>query len=113
MILSRPVHEGEQVSPGAPIMTLGSLDNVRLNLYIAESDIARIRQGQQVDVTVDGAPGQIFNGTVTFISQEAQFTPRNVQTQAERVTTVFAVRVELPNPDHRLKPGMPADAVMR
>ncbi|GAB4120056.1 MAG: efflux RND transporter periplasmic adaptor subunit [Roseiflexaceae bacterium] len=113
IILSRPVHEGEQVVPGAPVMTIGSLDTVRLVLYIAESDIGKIRQGQQVDVTVDSFPGQIFPGTISFIAQEAEFTPRNVQTQAERVTTVFAVRVDLNNPDHRLKPGMPADAVLR
>jgi multidrug resistance efflux pump len=113
LVLSRPIHEGEQVSPGAPLMTIGSLDTVRLTLYIAEADIGRIRQGQQVEVSVDSYPNKIFNGTISFIAQEAQFTPRNVQTQAERVTTVFAVRVDLPNPDHSLKPGMPADAILR
>ncbi|MDZ4718434.1 MAG: efflux RND transporter periplasmic adaptor subunit [Roseiflexaceae bacterium] len=113
LVLSRPIHEGEQVSPGAPLMTIGSLNTVRLTLYIAEADIGRIRQGQQVEVSVDSFPNKTFNGTISFIAQEAQFTPRNVQTQAERVTTVFAVRVELPNPDHSLKPGMPADAVLR
>jgi multidrug resistance efflux pump len=113
LVLSRPVHEGEQVAPGAPVMTIGSLDTVRLTLYIAEADIGRVTQGQQVDVTVDSFPGRVFTGSVSFIAQEAQFTPRNVQTQAERVTTVFAVRVDLPNPEHALKPGMPADAVLR
>lgn len=113
VVLSRPIHEGEQVSPGAPLMTIGSLDTVRLTLYIAEADIGRVKQGQQVAVRVDSFPGKIFTGTVSFIAQEAQFTPRNVQTQAERVTTVFAVRVDLPNPEHSLKPGMPADAVLQ
>jgi HlyD family secretion protein len=113
LILNRPIHEGEQVTPGTPVMTIGSLDVVRLTLYIAESDIGRVRQGQKVSVSVDSFPGQAFDGTISFIAQEAQFTPRNVQTQAERVTTVFAVRVDLFNPDHRLKPGMPADAVVQ
>ncbi len=113
LVLSRPIHEGEQVAPGSPVMTIGSLDTVRLTLYIAETDIGRVRQGQAVSVSVDSFPGQTFNGTISFIAQEAQFTPRNVQTQAERVTTVFAVRVELANPDHRLKPGMPADAILQ
>ncbi len=112
IILSRAIHEGEQASPGAALMTIGSLDTVRLTVYIGETDIGRVRQGQQVDVTVDSFPGRTFKGTVTFISQEAQFTPRNVQTKDERTTTVFAVRVELANPDHALKPGMPADGVI-
>src|SRR6266540_3665307 len=112
LVLSRAIHEGEQASPGAALMTIGSLDTVRLTVYIGETDIGRVRQGQQVDVTVDSFPGRTFKGTVTFISQEAQFTPRNVQTKDERTTTVFAVRVELANPDHALKPGMPADAVI-
>src|SRR6266508_665069 len=112
IILSRAIHEGEQASPGAALMTIGSLDTLRLTVYIGETDIGRVRQGQQVDVTVDSFPGRTFKGTVTFISQEAQFTPRNVQTKDERTTTVFAVRVELANPDHALKPGMPADAVI-
>ena len=112
LVLSRAIHEGEQASPGAALMTIGSLDSVRLTVYIGETDIGRVRQGQQVDVTVDSFPGRTFKGTVTFISQEAQFTPRNVQTKDERTTTVFAVRVELANPDHALKPGMPADAVI-
>ena len=72
----------------------------------------RVRQGQLVNVTVDSFPDKQFGGQVTFIAQEAQFTPRNVQTKDERTTTVFAVRVELANPDHALKPGMPADATI-
>lgn len=112
LVLSRSIHEGEQVLPGAALMTVGSLDSVRLTVYIGETDIGRVRQGQSVDVTVDSFPGRVFKGTVSFISQEAQFTPRNVQTKDERATTVFAVRVELPNADHALKPGMPADATI-
>lgn len=112
LILSRSIHEGEQAIPGASLMTIGSLDSVRLTLYVGETDIGRVRQGQPVDVTVDSFPGRVFKGTVSFIAQEAQFTPRNVQTKDERATTVFAVRVELPNADHALKPGMPADAAI-
>jgi multidrug resistance efflux pump len=112
LILSRSLHEGEQANPGATIMTVGALDPVRLTLYIPETDIGRVRQGQKVHVSVDSFPGKIFEGSVTFIAQEAQFTPRNVQTKDERATTVFAVRVELPNADHALKPGMPADAII-
>ncbi|WP_129631071.1 efflux RND transporter periplasmic adaptor subunit [Candidatus Oscillochloris fontis] len=112
LVLTRPIHEGEQVLPGSVLMTIGSLETVRLTLYIAEPDIGRVFPGQQVQVTVDSYPDRIFTGVVTFIAQEAEFTPRNVQTQDERATTVFAVRVEIANPDHALKPGMPADGVM-
>jgi len=112
LILSRSLHQGEQASAGATIMTIGALDSVRLTLYIGETDIGRVRQGQQARVSVDSFPGRVFAGTVTFIAQQAQFTPRNVQTKDERATTVFAVRVELNNPDHALKPGMPADGVI-
>jgi hypothetical protein len=59
---------------------------------------------------VDAYPGEVFAGSVTFINHEAEFTPRNVQTQEERVNLVFGVKITLDNPDHRLKPGMPADA---
>jgi multidrug resistance efflux pump len=112
LILSRSLHQGEQASAGATIMTIGALDSVRLTLYIPETDIGRVRQGQKARVTVDSFRGRVFAGTVTFIAQEAQFTPRNVQTKDERATTVFAVRVDLNNPDHALKPGMPADGVI-
>jgi multidrug resistance efflux pump len=113
VVLSRPIDEGEFAPAGAPLMTIGVLDNVRLTIYIGERDIGRVRLGQSVDVTVDSFPGRTFSGTVTFIAPEAQFTPRNVQTKDERATTVFAVRVMLPNPERALKPGMPADAVIR
>jgi HlyD family secretion protein len=112
IVLSRSLHQGEQANPGATIMTVGALDNVRLTIYVPETDIGRVRQGQKANVTVDSFPGKVFVGAVTFIAQEAQFTPRNVQTRDERATTVFAVRIELTNPDHALKPGMPADAVI-
>ncbi len=112
IILSRPIHEGEQATPGMPLMTIGSLDMVRLTVYISESDIGRVRLGQTAEVKVDSFPGRIFRGTVTFIAQSAEFTPRNVQTRDERATTVFAVRIALPNADHALKPGMPADATI-
>lgn len=112
IVLSRPIHEGEQANPGTALMTIGALDNARLTLYIPESQIGRVRLGMPVKVTVDGFPDRTFDGTVSFIAQQAEFTPRNVQTQQERITTVFAVRVDLPNSEHVLKPGMPADAVL-
>jgi HlyD family secretion protein len=93
-------------------MTIGTLETVELTLYIVEPDIGRVRQGQTAHVTVDSFPERVFEGVVTFIAGEAEFTPRNVQTQDERATTVFAVRITIDNPELVLKPGMPADGVI-
>jgi multidrug resistance efflux pump len=112
MVLSRPIHEGEQAHPGSVLMTIGTLETVELTLYIVEPDIGRVRQGQTAHVTVDSFPERVFEGVVTFIAGEAEFTPRNVQTQDERATTVFAVRITIDNPELVLKPGMPADGVI-
>jgi len=106
------VHEGEVVLPGSAVATLADLDVVELVIYVPESKIGWVRVGQPAEVTVDSFPGRVFAGQVSYISQEAEFTPRNVQTEEERVKTVFAVKIRLPNPDGSLKSGMPADAVI-
>lgn len=104
--------EGETIKPGTPLLVLANLDKVTLTIYIPEADIARVGVGQPVAVTVDSYPGREFPGRVVHVATEAEFTPRNVQTQEERVNMVFAVKVELPNLDGVLKPGMPADAIL-
>lgn len=111
-VVERMVEEGETVSPGITLLTLADLSKVTLTLYIPEMDIARVKVGQPVLVTVDSYPGRKFRGKVVHIATEAEFTPRNVQTKEDRATMVFAVKVELSNPDGALKPGMPADAVI-
>ena len=103
---------GEMTMAGAPILTIATLDEVELVIYVSEASIGQVTLGQEVDVQVDSFPGQVFKGQVTSIAGEAQFTPRSVQTQEERVNLVFAVKVTIPNPDHALKPGMPADAIL-
>lgn len=112
LILERPVHVGEVAVPGAPLMTIGDLDNVTLTVYVPEDQLGKVRIGQPVTVMVDAYPEREFGGQVTFIASQAEFTPKNVQTREERVNMVFAVKVSLQNPDHALKPGMPADAVL-
>lgn len=112
LVLERPVHVGELALPGAPLMTLADLDNLNLTVYVPEAQLGEVQIGQPVSVTVDAYPDRAFMGTVTFVASEAEFTPKNVQTREERVNMVFAVKVSLPNPDHALKPGMPADAVL-
>lgn len=112
IITSRPVHAGELAIPGATLLELGDLDRVTLTVFIPETQIGRVRVGQMAGVEVDSYPGETFEGTVAFIAPEAEFTPKNVQTEEERVNLVFAVEIRLANPSHRLKPGMPADAVI-
>jgi HlyD family secretion protein len=112
LVLERPVHVGEVALPGAPLMTLADLDHLTLTIYVPEDQLGRVQIGQPVSVTVDAYPDRAFPGTVRFIASQAEFTPKNVQTREERVNMVFAVKIQLPNPDHALKPGMPADAVL-
>jgi len=112
MVTSRSAHAGEAAVAGATLLTVAKLDEVNLTIYVPEDKLNRVYLGQTVEVQVDSFPGRVFTGTVSYISQQAEFTPRNVQTQEERVNMVFAVEVRLPNPEHLLKPGMPADAVI-
>ncbi len=112
VVTSRSVHPGEAVLPGVTLLTVANLDQVTLTIYVPEDKLNRVYVSQTVEVRVDSFAGRVFTGTVSYISQQAEFTPRNVQTQEERVNTVFAVKVRLPNPEHLLKPGMPADATI-
>ncbi len=109
-ITLRAVEPGEFVMPGTNLVRLTYLDKVKLTIYLNEVELARIRLGQQANVSIDGAPNKTFGGTVTYISSIAEFTPKNVQTKEDRTKLVFAVKIEIPNTDQVLKPGMPADA---
>jgi HlyD family secretion protein len=108
-VLSRNVEPGEVVSPGAPLLTIVRLDNLTLTIFVPEDRYGLIDLGQTARVSVDSFPGQSFSATVDQIADQAEFTPRNVQTAEGRRTTVFAVKLKIANPEGRLKPGMPAD----
>ncbi|MCL6481846.1 MAG: efflux RND transporter periplasmic adaptor subunit [Firmicutes bacterium] len=112
IVLVRQAELGEVVAAGTPVLTLANLDNVWLRAYISETDLGRIRWGQAVEVTTDTYPGKVYPGRISFIASEAEFTPKSVQTQRERVTLVYRIKIDVPNPNHELKPGMPADAVL-
>lgn len=111
-VTRRPVEAGELVSPGTTVLTISELDRVHVMLFVTEKELGRVRLGGEADVTIDAAPGRVFKGRVTFISPEAEFTPKNIQTKEDRVKLVFGVKVEIPNPDGALKPGLPADVVI-
>jgi multidrug resistance efflux pump len=112
VILSSPVKAGETVAAGTTVYEIGPLDDLKLTVYVTEDQFGRVKIGDAADVTVDSFPGETFEGKVTSIANEAEFTPRNVQTAESRSTTVFAVEIRLANPDLKLKPGMPADALI-
>lgn len=109
ILLTRNLEAGETVSPGSTVMTIGQLDVVDLVVYIPEDRYGEIDLDEEVSIRVDSFPGDTFNGTVAHISDQAEFTPRNVQTVEGRRATVYAVRLLVPNPEMKLKPGMPAD----
>jgi len=111
-VLSDNIEGGEYVVPGTPVVTIGDLDDVWLRGYIDESDLGKVKLGQRVEVTTDSYPGRVYPGRISFISPEAEFTPKNVQTEKERVKLVYRIKVEIPNPDQELKPGMPADGAI-
>jgi HlyD family secretion protein len=110
LVISKNIEPGEQVAAGTPVITVGELDTVWVRAYINETDLGRVKVGQKARVTTDTWPGKVYDGIVTFISSEAEFTPKIVQTQKERVKLVYRVKITIPNPNMELKPGMPADA---
>jgi len=113
-IVSRFVDQGEVVAAGSPLLDLVNLDRLYLQVYVPETQIGRIRLGLPANVYTDAFPDQPFDATVKYIASEAEFTPKEVQTKDERVKLVYAVRLYFnENPDHRLTPGLPADAVIR
>ena len=110
VITVRQAELGEVVVPGTPVVTLADLDHIWLRAYVAETDLGRIRWGQEATITTDTYPGKQYRGRVSFISSTAEFTPKSVQTYKERVTLVYRIKIDIDNPNHELKPGMPADA---
>jgi multidrug efflux pump subunit AcrA (membrane-fusion protein) len=107
------VHPGEVTLPGTPLLEIADLSKVTLKVYVSLLDLGRVRVGQPVQVAVDSFPDRVFEGRVTQIADQGEFTPKTVQAQEERVNTVFAVEIGVDNPDGALKPGMPADVIFR
>ena len=109
VVLVKSGEIGEVVNPGTSILTLADIGNVWLKAYIPETDLGKIKWGQEVIVTTDLRPKKEYKGKISFISSQAEFTPKSIQTEKERVTLVYRIKVDIPNPDRELKPGMPAD----
>lgn len=110
VIAVREAELGQLAGPGVAIFTIAELDRVWLRAYVNEPDIGRIRLGEPADVSTDAYPRKVYRGRVSFISPQAEFTPKTVETHAQRVTLVYRIRIDIDNPTHELLPGMPADA---
>ena len=113
IILSRNVEPGEVVSPSQEVLSMADLSRVDLKVFVGETEIGKIKPGRPVDVKIDTFPDKTYTGRVAFISPQAEFTPKIIQTHKERVKLVYLVKVSIPNPDLELKSGMPADAWFR
>jgi len=110
VITVRKAEIGEVVVPGTPVVTLADLDHIWMRAYVNETNLGRVHLNQPVSVSSDSHPGKHYAGHVSFISSEAEFTPKSVETHEERVTLVYRIKIDLDNPNHELVTGMPVDA---
>lgn len=111
-IVKKFIEVGETVTPMSSLFKVSNLSTVELVIYVSEVELGKIKLGQKAEVTIDTYPDKKYEGKVTYISPEAEFTPKNVQTKDERTKLVFAVKIEVVNKDFDLKSGMPADAIV-
>jgi len=111
-ILTRVADPGDLLAPFATVVTMADLSILNIMLYVPETKFGKVMLKDYVYISVDSYPGEIFTGRVSNISNKAEFTPKNIQTKEERTTQVFGIKVKIPNPEDKLKPGMPADAVI-
>lgn len=110
LVLSHNIEQGEFVAAGTPIVTVGDLVHVWLRAYVDETDLGRVKVGQAAKVTTDTYPDKVYEGRLSFIASQAEFTPKSVQTKKERVKLVYRMKITIDNPHMELKAGMPADA---
>jgi HlyD family secretion protein len=110
VVLVKSAEAGEVLAAGTTIVTVGDLDHPWLRAYVGETDLGRVKLGQKVKLTTDSYPGKNYTGTVSFISSEAEFTPKQIQTKEERVKLVYRIKVDVDNTAHELKNNMPVDA---
>jgi HlyD family secretion protein len=110
VVLVKSADVGEVLAAGTTVVTVGDIDHPWLRGYINERDLGRLKLGDKVRITTDSFPGKEYQGRVSFIASEAEFTPKQIQTQEERVKLVYRVKIDVDNPRHELKSNMPADA---
>ena len=113
VVLVKAADVGEILAPGTSVVTVGDIDHPWLRAYIKEQDLGRVKLGATAQVTTDSFPGKVYEGRISFISSEAEFTPKQIQTAEERVKLVYRIKIDIDNSRHELKSNMPADAELR
>lgn len=109
-VLRKVAEKGENVTAGGTVLTVGNLDEIYLRGYVAETDLAKVKLGQRCELRTDTYPDKIYNGKITYISDKAEFTPKNLTTKDDRVKLVYRIKISADNSSRDLKPGMIADA---
>lgn len=112
IVVQKYIEKGENVNPGASLFKISDLSIVDLIIYVSEEELGRVKLGQKSRISIDSFQDKNYEGEVVYISPEAEFTPKNIQTKDERTKLVFAVKIRIKNPNFELKPGMPADAII-
>jgi HlyD family secretion protein len=110
VVLVKAADVGEILAPGTSVVTVGDIDHPWLRAYIREQDLGRVKLGDKVKVTTDSFRDKVYDGKVSFISSDAEFTPKQIQTSEERVKLVYRIKIDVDNSRHELKSNMPADA---
>jgi HlyD family secretion protein len=110
VVLVKSAEPGEVIAAGTAIVRIGDVDHPWLRAYVGETDLGRVKLGAKVNLTTDSYPGKIYHGVVSFISSQAEFTPKQIQTKEERVKLVYRIKVDVDNAHHELKDNMPVDA---
>ncbi len=112
-VLAHHAEPGEFLTAGTPVLTVAPLGRLWMRAYLPETDLGRVVTGQAASVTTDTWPDKSYPGTLSFISQQTEFTPKTIQTDKERITLVYRVKIRIDNPAGELKPGMPAVVTLR
>jgi len=112
VVLQKNIEAGETVAAGVPIVTIGDMRDPWIKVYVKEDMLGMVKLGQKAEIVTDSYPAKTYEGMITYIASEAEFTPKNVQTREERVKLVFGVKVSVRNVNNELKPGMPADVMI-
>src|ERR1017187_6590801 len=110
VVLVKSADVGEVLGVGTTVVTVGDIDHPWLRGYVNETALGKVKVGAKARITTDSYPGKVYEGRVGFIASEAEFTPKQIQTQEERVKLVYRIKIELDNPRRELKSNMPADA---
>ena len=110
VVMVKSTEVGDVVAAGTSLLSVGDLDHPWLRGYVSETQLGRVKLGQRVKITTDSYPGKVYEGRVSFIAPEAEFTPKQIQTKEERVKLVYRIKVDVNNPARELKSNMPVDA---